>query len=288
MRYLFKYLVLVIGLVIGRRINILKHNGVSMLRYPEINWSLVPFPSQKGKVYNADNLATVNRHVFLDCPKFLSAKKVAEGRWGGAARDVSWRLNIILWATGRALENINTEEIFVECGTGKGYMAAAIAEYHDFKSNRPNFYLVDNYSSELINPHGVAIPSPASFAYSGDVNEVKEYFKSYPSIKIIKGQIPEILEQLPDKPIALLHIDLNNAHAEREALNILRGRLISGAIIIFDDYGGHGGQEQAMVHENFAVESGKELANITDWSGDYYLVTQVQKSNLRVLIFSKS
>ena len=259
-RYAFNQIVVLIGALNGRVIHILKHNGVDILNYPEKSWSLVPFPEQKGDVFNADNLATVNRHTFIKDPKFLAAKYAAESRWGsGNVRDISWRLNIILWATGRALKIANEEAIFIECGTGKGYMAAAIVEYHNFRSSSPSLYLIDNYSAELITTEGIATPSPASFAYSDNVTEVKEYFKSYPSIKVIKGLIPAVLKQLPELPIAFLHIDLNNAPAERAALRQFQNRLVPGAIIIFDDYGGFGGHDQALVHEDFAIENGKDL-----------------------------
>jgi O-methyltransferase len=258
--YAFNQIVALIGVLFGRVINILKHNGVNILDYPEKSWSLVPFPGQKGEVFNADNLATVNRHVFIRDPKFLAAKYAAESRWGGGnARDISWRLNIILWASGRALKIANDEAVFIECGTGQGYMAAAIVEYHNFRSDSPSFYLIDNYSAELITCEGIVTPSPASFAYSDNVTEVKEYFKSYPSIKVVQGLIPGVLNQLPEKPIAFLHVDLNNAPAENAALQQLQSRLMLGAIIVFDDYGGFGGGDQAIVHETFATENGKDL-----------------------------
>jgi O-methyltransferase len=260
--YLFNQIVAIIGVLFGRVLNILKHNGVKILDYPDKNWSLVPFPSQKGQVFNADNLATVNRHAFIKSPKFLAAKHAAESRWGGNARDISWRLNIILWASGRALKIVNEEAVFVECGTGKGYMAAAIAQYHNFRSDSPNFYLIDNFSADLITPEGVAISSPASFAYSDNVKEVKEYFKSYPSIKVVKGSIPRVLNLIPEKPIAFLHVDLNNAKAEYAALRKLQSRLMPGAIIVFDDYGGFGGSDQALVHEKFANENRKDLLTL--------------------------
>jgi len=52
---------------------------------------------------------------------------------------------------------------------------------------------------------------------------------------------------------------LNNAPAERAALRQFQSRLVPGAIIIFDDYGGFGGHDQALVHEAFAIENGKDL-----------------------------
>ena len=138
-------------------------------------------------------------------------------------------------------------------------MAAAIAQYHNFKCDSPNFYLIDNFSADLITYEGVVISSPASFAYSDNVTEVKEYFKSYPSIKVVKGSIPGVLSQIPEKLIAFLHVDLNNAKAEDAALRQLQSRLMPGAIIVFDDYGGFGGSNQAVVHEKFANENGKDL-----------------------------
>ena len=248
-----------IKLVIGL-FKILKHNGQNILNYPENNWIFVPFPEKKGNVYNADNLATVNRHNFVNNTKFLSAKNAGEGRWEeGTVRDISWRLNIILWATGRAIRNACADEIFIECGTGRGYMAAAIAEYHNFKEGGPIFYLIDTYTRNLVTSEGITTPSPAEFAYSNNVDEVREYFKVYPSVEVIQGFIPQILEELPQRKIAFLHIDLNNVESEKNALKHLSANLIPGAIIVFDDYGGPGGENQAFMHENFAIENNKEL-----------------------------
>ena len=82
LHYVFSHILALIGILFGRVINILKHNGVNILDYPDKSWSLVPFPGQKGEVFNADNCATVNRHVFINDPKFLAAKHAAESRWG--------------------------------------------------------------------------------------------------------------------------------------------------------------------------------------------------------------
>ncbi len=238
-----------------------KHNSVSIFDYPEKNWNLVPFPFQKGDVFNADNLATVNRHEFLINEKFIMARNAAESRWGTEqVRDISWRLHVMLWAFGLALKKSKINNvIFVECGTGRGYMAAGIAEFHNLDEKTPSFYLIDTFTSHLVLSSGNSIASPAHFAYSDGDDEVKEYFSRYSNIKIIKGLIPDALQQLPNLPIGFLHIDLNNADAENAALNYLADRLISGSILIFDDYGGPGGNDQAIIHEIFADNHNKEL-----------------------------
>ena len=40
----------------SKKFNILKHNEISIDDYPETTWNLVPFPAQKGDVFNFDNL----------------------------------------------------------------------------------------------------------------------------------------------------------------------------------------------------------------------------------------
>jgi len=233
---------------------IMSHNGESIFEYPDTQWSFVPFPQQKGKIYNTDNLATVNKHDFIDEENFKASLHLAEKRWGdpGKVRNISWRLHTLIWASGYALKNFDNSNdmIFLECGTGKGYMAAGICNYYKFNNKFPEFYLVDTFKPYLESPNGVT--NPADFAYSNDDVEVRKYFNKYANVKIITGVIPDALQILPEKKIAFLHLDLNNAQAESETLKLLKNSFIKGSIIVFDDYGGYGGNEQAKVHEEFA------------------------------------
>lgn len=244
------------------RFTIEDHNEVSVLDYPDPAWSLLPFPSQKGRIFNADNLATVTRHDFINSKRFSKARNVAERRWGdpGQVRNIAWRLNIMLWAYGLALRNPKAKNsIFVECGTGRGYMAAGVADYFAFDEKTPPLYLIDTFTSHLVVNSTHTCSSPAHFAYSDGDEEVKKYFSQYHNVNIIKGFIPDALEQLPDLPICFLHIDLNSTTAENAALDRLQNRLVPGAVIIFDDYGGPGGSEQALVHEKFSESANRDL-----------------------------
>ena len=62
---------------------LLAHNGVPIDEYPERDWNLVCFPAQKGRPFDADNLATVMGHTFLGDPAFIAARRAAEARWPG-------------------------------------------------------------------------------------------------------------------------------------------------------------------------------------------------------------
>jgi hypothetical protein len=145
---IFSALIKLIGNLFKVKLDIKNHNGEDLLTYPEIQWVLTPFPKFKGHVYNSDNLATVNRHNFINEPRFIQAEKIARKRWTDSNRDISWRLHTVLWAAGNALKSNIDSSMIVECGTGRGFMAAAIINYYNFDDNSPDFYLIDTFSKK--------------------------------------------------------------------------------------------------------------------------------------------
>jgi hypothetical protein len=249
------------------RVVILEHNGVSIKDYPESDWFLVPFPSQKGIPFNSDNLATVNRSSFLNDPYFQKSRKVAEARWSNTekVRNITWRLHVFLWAVSQGLKNSNANDsIFVECGTGKGFMAAAATDFFSWGSKLPKFYLIDSFVSFYPNLNGDQKENGQKlFVYAESDVEVRDYFSKYDNVQLVKGLIPNCLIDLPtNKKIKFLHLDLNHFKAERDALEFLKDFFDDGAVILFDDFGGPGGDMQAEVHEQFARINGKSLLQL--------------------------
>jgi hypothetical protein len=252
--------------LIGVEFYLTNHNGINIEEYPEKIWYLVPFPAQKGLPFNNDNLATVNRHSFLEDFSFISARLTAEARWKNnsseSVRNISWRLHTILWAASIALKNSDNEnEIFVECGTGKGYMAAGICDYFKWDKLMPSFFLIDSFKPTMPDEEGIQIKGGKKlFVYADGDEEVRKYFSKYPKIDVIKGVIPSILNELPNnKIIKFLHLDLNSHLAEEQTLVKLKDKFTSGSVILFDDYGGPGGEKQALIHESFAKNNNKSL-----------------------------
>ena len=258
------------------KIELLDHNGEAIDKYPtELGWYLVPFPKEKGKPYNADNLATTLRAPFLNDLKFIEARNEAESRWVGTGvkRDISWRLDIMLWAISHSLRIWNNKSIFVECGTGRGYMVSAICSYFNWDDAKPDFYLIDSFSPYVPNMRGEqSEEGTRSFVYSEGDEEIRAYFSKFSRIKILKGLIPDVLSQLPKEQICFLHIDLNSQVAESNALEFLKTKLISGAIVLFDDYGGFGGDLQAQLHESFAKSMGGRLMTLPTGQAIYFHV----------------
>ena len=242
------------------KLNVLEHNGINIEEYPDNTWELAPFPSQKGAVYNADNLATTNRHCFLLDEEFKKYLKLSESRWPeNKKRDISWRLKTFIWAVDYALNTFGDKYAFIECGTGQGYMAASLAKRCVDKNIYPEVTLIDTFDNDLATSPTTTVASPADFAYCNNYEEVKLYFNRYQNISTLCGFIPHILNSKSFGKVSFLHIDLNNAAAELAALDFFDESLVAGAIILLDDYGGHGGDEQAQVHEDFARRINRAL-----------------------------
>lgn len=221
------------------------HNGVRVQAYPAKSWYIVPFPHAKGIPFVADNLATANSFVVRENKSFAGALSAAEKRWSGSptTRDISWRLHIALWAA-RLASQLNPGGDFLELGTGKGFIAAGICAHIRLENQKPppRFFLVDRFMQSN-NP---------VFSYTDDMNEVANFFASYGEVQIVEGDAPQCLSNLGGNTLAFVHIDLNDASAEIASLEHLTSRFTSGTVLLFDDTGQPGREEQLLAHLAFA------------------------------------
>ncbi len=228
------------------------HNGVSIAAYPAKSWYVVPFPHEKGVPFVADNLATANSFLFREMKGFAAALSVAESRWvaDSPPRDISWRLHIALWAT-RLASQLNPGGDFLELGTGRGFIAAGICAHARLENRQPppRFFLVDRFKQSK-NP---------IFSYTEDLNEVVDFFTAYEEVQIIEGDAPLCLSELPGETLAFVHIDLNDASAEISSLEHLTSRFVTGTVLLFDDTGQPGREEQLLAHLAFADRLGRSL-----------------------------
>ena len=96
-------------------------------------------------------------------------------------------------------------------------------------------------------------------AHTNVYERVKETFKDF-NTKIIKGAVPETLPLVDTDKIAYLLIDMNCVMPEVEALNYFWDKMVSGGIIILDDYGYMNSQkDQKEAHDAFAKSKGVEI-----------------------------
>ena len=96
-------------------------------------------------------------------------------------------------------------------------------------------------------------------AYSFDNDTyatVKNYFKCYKNVILVKGFIPDSLSQQSPEQISFLHLDMNNAAAEIGALETLFDRVSSGGYILLDDYGASGFHDQHIQETEWFANKG--------------------------------
>lgn len=218
--------------------------------------------------YNQDGLATRLNCDFMKDEKFITAYKLGKntGSWGSF--DIHWRAYICCWAANRA-KNIQGD--FVECGVNKGGLALTVMTYVDFKNLSKRFYLLDTfggladkYISDDEKKSGI---DRENYKYEKCYDFVKETFKEFSNVEIIKGPVPDTLPLVKAEKISYLSIDMNCALPEIAAAEFFWDKLTSGAIMILDDYGCPGHIMQKKAFDKFAVEKYVQVLSLPTGQG---------------------
>jgi len=208
----------------------------------------------------ADNLFTWARNnSMLDDEEFTRAWETnAESE---SDKAIIWRRYILACA---AYHCIHLDGDFVECGAYTGVGVKTVVDYLGGVQFPKSFWIYDLFDHEEGMLHH-RMPEHDASLY----DSVKRKFESYPQVKVIKGNIPEVFEGQSRRSIAYLHIDLNEAPAELAALEALFDRVVPSGIIILDDYewsGPYRGQKlaedpwfEAARHRVFPLPTGQGL-----------------------------
>jgi len=211
--------------------------------------------------YSGDIVASNANTGFMLEDKFIKSyqktKEADKGRLllADSSYDIRWRIHTLLWAAKQAQ---NLEGDFVDCGAGFGLFSSAVVSYLDFEKIKKNYYLIDSFEG-LSKEHS----SQDELKRTGDYysknppwyDEIVERFSNYENIKIIKGYIPDVLSTINIDKVSFLSIDMNTIIPEKEALEYFWPKMVSGGIVVFDDYGFPGHELQKESHDKFASEN---------------------------------
>ena len=161
-----------------------------------------------------------------------------------------WNLHTVLWAISHALKLPGD---FVELGVFKGHTTKIMAEYFDFGEVKKSWYLYDTFEGipeDQLDSDRWRVANEQTYKNTYSYEAVREEFVQYPNINVIKGRVPEILENNCPKQIAFMHVDLNNTKAEIAALDFLFDtHMVPGGVVLFDDFG------WLSAHMQFAAEN---------------------------------
>jgi len=214
------------------------------------------------KAYIEDDLFTTHAHDFVHEPAFVKA--YARGaKAAGPSYHFRWRVYMALWAA-RVASRLPGD--FVECGTNKGFIASAVMEDLNWNTCGKKIYLLDTWQgldasalSEEEKKAGFAEHSQKWIkegVYETDFEAVKRNFSEWRNVSLVKGTIPATLAQVESNQIAFLHLDLNCSPPEVAALEHFWPKLVPGALVLHDDYGGFELSKRGMdqLAERFGVK----------------------------------
>jgi O-methyltransferase len=193
----------------------------------------VPPPPQPW-TYAEDGLSTTHIADFLHDPAFQTAYAAgkATGSWGTG--DLRWRVYTVLWAARQAWRLPGD---FVECGVHRGGHAQAIGCYLPWTTQpKRRFYLLDTFSG-FPPEHRDLAAWVHRHDYRDDCwEEVRRRFADAAHVHLIRGPVPQTLQQVGASEVAFLSIDMNCAEPEVAALEYFWPKLVPGAVVVLDDY----------------------------------------------------
>ena len=225
-------------------------------------------------VFNHDGLTSMHNHDFMIDPVYKAA--YARGVQAAAGHDYQWywRMHISLWAASTASKLPGD---FVECGVNRGFLSSAIMQQLNWDSTGRMFYLLDTfqgiverYLSDIEIEAGVTDRNRRdinSKFYTENFQEVEHNFAEWRNKKMVVGSIPDTLTEIKSEKIAFLHIDMNCTEPEVAALNYLWGRLVTGGLVLLDDYAYIGYQPQKEGMDAWAAKHDVAIASLPTGQG---------------------
>ena len=201
--------------------------------------------------YNQDGLASIHNCDFVLNEAFLRAYQAGEATDSWLKCSIGWRVFVICWAAQHAMQ---LDGDFVECGTNRGGFARSIIEFTHFEKSNKNFFLLDTFCGlvdRCISPEE-RTPNGTAGIFSECFEQVSATFRKFPNIVIIRGIVPDTLPLVKSDHIAFLSIDMNCAEPEIAAGEFFWDKLVSGAVIVLDDYAYAGYITQKHAWDNFA------------------------------------
>ncbi len=213
--------------------------------------------------WSSRRLFFVPSHVsFTDDPEFQAAYARAV-RATGSDYGLPWRVHTILWAAQLAA---GRPGVFVECGTGRGFMMSAVCHYLDWV-DRP-LYLFDTFKPTVPNDAGVQSEGqPVSPVYASGPESVARNFADWPGVRLVVGAIPSSLTQQRIDQVAFLHVDMNHPIPEEAAIRHFWPKVVSGGVAILDDYAEPHRDNQRKAFDRVAEELGFSILTTATGQG---------------------
>jgi hypothetical protein len=179
-----------------------------------------------GAVAVDDMVVWFRNAAFLQQDDFVSA--FAPYAEDATLRARIWRIYMLCWAARSCLP---LDGDFMDVGCYDGRTVEVMERYCGFRTvPGKRWWLYDMFENPPEEARKVS-HGPQLF------DKVRGTFEPFGNFRVIKGAVPDSFSQgLPDR-VAFAQLDLNAAGPELAALEIIHERMVSGGIIVFDDFG---------------------------------------------------
>jgi hypothetical protein len=222
--------------------------------------------------YNADGLRSLHNHDFEKDDRFQQAYRLGlERTKGSQGVPGPWRIHIAIWAAQNGLRRVGD---FVECGIYLGFTSMVMMSYLDWNAvaGDRKFYLIDNFEGlvpALLLDEEKALGRAAQYGknYQGTYRRAKENLEAFRNTVIVRGSVPEILGSVTPKQVAYLHLDMNSAVPEVEAIRYFWPRITTGGVVLLDDFAFVGYEPQNKAINNLGMELGFSAAHLPTGQG---------------------
>lgn len=177
-----------------------------------------------GTALGCDDMLVWFRNLgFLSDPDFVRAMQPYADDKMLLAR--IWRVYTLCWA---AKSCLHLPGDYVDLGAYDGHTVDVIRRYVRYRGTK-RWWLYDAFDHH---------PSGKDKAHHGPqlADEVRALFADDDCVTVVRGMLPAELSASPNQ-IAFMQVDLNSAQAEIACLEMLWPRVVSGGIIVLDDYG---------------------------------------------------
>ncbi len=239
----------------------------------EINLSDYFLLPKSQVTYSNDLLYTFHNADFLKEPLFAESYQLGKNTDGGTLLknyDIQWRIHVLCWAAQHAM---HLEGDFADCGVHTGIFARAIVNYVNFQNSNKKYYLLDTFSGldakystekELERNQLMGYDQEdTNLLYKQVMNTFKDF-----NVKVIKGPVPETLLEVDTDKISYLSVDMNCIAPEIAALEFFWDKMVSGGIIVLDDYGyANSTNDQKKAHDAFAASRKVQILTLPTCQG---------------------
>lgn len=225
------------------------------------------FSAYDSTCWYEDGMFNRNYRDFDDNIDFETAYMSAVKNATSEGRDphIRWRARTFEFFLRRALPGN-----CIEVGTAHGFLfffALSKLMQDGFDLSNSSVTLVDKFDQDSVDSLTGEKTGARTIQYANSVSVVKERFAKMGNTRIVQGLVPKIFDSMNIPELSFIHIDLNAAQPEVEALTILFPYLKRGGYIVLDDYGFPELIESRIAHDKLSRKIGYDILSLPTGQG---------------------